>query len=114
MGRPSTTKQHDTLGVRKEMCGICGALRFDELAVSPTTIAKMSAVMHHRGPDGEGIHIADGVGLGHRRLSVIDLARGSQPMTDPSGKVANRVSRSVTASGTLEPGGATVTMSARA
>jgi len=38
--------------------------------------------MVHRGPDGRGVHLEPGLGLGHRRLSIIDLAGGAQPMHD--------------------------------
>jgi len=47
----------------------------------------MCEVMRHRGPDGEGIHVAAGIGLGMRRLAVIDLATGDQPVTNESGTV---------------------------
>ena len=45
----------------------------------------MCAALHHRGPDDEGIHVADGVGLGMRRLSIIDLAGGHQPIFNEDG-----------------------------
>ena len=48
----------------------------------------MNETLRFRGPDAEGIHVDCGTGLGHRRLSVIDLSGGAQPMADPSGKVA--------------------------
>jgi asparagine synthase (glutamine-hydrolysing) len=47
----------------------------------------MCEVMRHRGPDGEGIHVSAGVGLGMRRLAVIDLATGAQPVCNQSGTV---------------------------
>jgi asparagine synthase (glutamine-hydrolysing) len=47
----------------------------------------MCEVMRHRGPDGEGVHVAPGIGLGMRRLAVIDLATGEQPVTNESGTV---------------------------
>jgi len=70
------------------MCGICGVV-FAERGkeVSPEMLRKMTHTLRFRGPDGEGFYVEKGVGLGHRRLSVIDLARGGQPMTDPSGRV---------------------------
>ena len=60
------------------MCGICGFTGATE-ADAPTLKA-MCDIMAHRGPDGEGQYLADGVALGHRRLSLIDLENGSQPM----------------------------------
>jgi asparagine synthase (glutamine-hydrolysing) len=65
------------------MCGICGQLNFatDE-PVNPETIRLMSRSMFHRGPDDEGAFISGPVGLGFRRLSIIDLAGGRQPMSD--------------------------------
>jgi asparagine synthase (glutamine-hydrolysing) len=65
------------------MCGICGQLNFakDE-PVNPDTIRLMSRSMLHRGPDDEGDYISGPIGLGFRRLSIIDLSGGQQPMSD--------------------------------
>lgn len=60
------------------MCGICGFTGATEADAS--ILKAMCDVMAHRGPDGEGQYIDDGVALGHRRLSLIDLANGNQPM----------------------------------
>ena len=70
------------------MCGICGQLNFakDE-PVNPETIRRMSRSMSHRGPDDEGDFINGPVGLGFRRLSIIDLSGGRQPMTDAENTV---------------------------
>lgn len=62
------------------MCGIAGIIRWAAPA-APTEIEAMTAALAHRGPDGSGIHIDGGVALGHRRLSIIDLECGRQPMT---------------------------------
>lgn len=63
------------------MCGICGIWHFEkESRPEPGRIEAMCAAMRHRGPDSEGTHFGDGIGLGHRRLSIIDLATGDQPM----------------------------------
>ena len=60
------------------MCGICG---FTNAQVADRGILKaMCDIMAHRGPDGEGQYLADGIALGHRRLSLVDLANGNQPM----------------------------------
>ena len=63
------------------MCGIVGQVNFDNSPVSPVVLKRMTDVIEHRGPDGEGHWIKEGVGLGHRRLSIIDLSpAGHQPM----------------------------------
>lgn len=65
------------------MCGICG---FTEAGEGSCPVLKaMCDVMAHRGPDGEGFYVADGVALGHRRLSLIDLHDGNQPMVRATG-----------------------------
>lgn len=63
------------------MCGIAGKLVFDTAAkVDAADIHAMLAPMSHRGPDGQGVHLDRNVGLGHLRLSIIDLNTGAQPM----------------------------------
>ena len=62
------------------MCGICGFTGANGGPDDQATLKAMCDVMAHRGPDGEGRFIAGGAALGHRRLSLIDLAGGSQPM----------------------------------
>ena len=63
------------------MCGFCGILRFKgNIDVDPSMIARMSATLRHRGPDDAGIYVEGQIGLGHRRLSIIDIAGGHQPM----------------------------------
>jgi asparagine synthase (glutamine-hydrolysing) len=70
------------------MCGICGQFNFDQREpVEPETIRRMAGSIAHRGPDDEGYHVAGSVGLGFRRLSIIDLAGGHQPMSDADEKV---------------------------
>jgi len=65
------------------MCGICGIINTDsENTVAPEILVKMNDVMTHRGPDDEGTYINNNVGLGFRRLSIIDLAGGHQPMAN--------------------------------
>src|ERR1051325_12083326 len=56
------------------MCGICGKLRFDDQIVDRALIGKMCDTIVHRGPDAEGIYVAPGIGLGQRRLAIIDLS----------------------------------------
>ncbi|MBZ5679219.1 MAG: asparagine synthase (glutamine-hydrolyzing) [Acidobacteriia bacterium] len=70
------------------MCGIAGVFRFSKDAqVDPATIRQMCRTMIHRGPDDEGIYTEGPVGLGMRRLSVIDLATGNQPISNEDGTV---------------------------
>ena len=65
------------------MCGICGQLNFgDRAPVLRQNIVRMANSLAHRGPDDEGFYIAGPVGLGFRRLSIIDLEGGHQPMSD--------------------------------
>jgi asparagine synthase (glutamine-hydrolysing) len=68
------------------MCGICGvATRAGGPPVAPELMAAMCRTLIHRGPDDEGIHIEAGAGLGTRRLSIIDLAGGHQPLANEDG-----------------------------
>ncbi|HUK72175.1 MAG TPA: N-acetylglutaminylglutamine amidotransferase [Streptosporangiaceae bacterium] len=65
------------------MCGLSGELRFDGEPADVAAVARMTATMEPRGPDGSGIWAQGPVALGHRRLKIIDLsARASQPMVD--------------------------------
>jgi len=71
------------------MCGIAGILHFDtNRKVETCMLEKMTRVLHHRGPDGEGIFASKNIGMGHRRLAVIDLATGQQPMFSEDKKLA--------------------------
>jgi asparagine synthase (glutamine-hydrolysing) len=69
------------------MCGIAGILRFDGGPVAPAELRAMTDAMVHRGPDDEGFYHGSGVGLGMRRLSIIDLATGHQPIGNEDGTV---------------------------
>ena len=63
------------------MCGITGLIHFDNSPVSPEVLQRMTDAISHRGPDGEGHWIEGNVGIGHRRLAIIDLSpAGHQPM----------------------------------
>jgi asparagine synthase (glutamine-hydrolysing) len=64
------------------MCGICGIVLFDGRTVQPETIRSMTDSLAHRGPDASGCHFEPGIGLGHRRLSIIDLDSGHQPLSN--------------------------------
>lgn len=70
------------------MCGICGvAYRDPARPVQLETITRMNDALSHRGPDAEGIKTFGNVALGHRRLSIVDLAGGRQPMSNEDGSV---------------------------
>jgi asparagine synthase (glutamine-hydrolysing) len=63
------------------MCGICGIYNFEkEALVNEETIVRMRDVMKYRGPDDCGLYVKGNIGLGHRRLSIIDIETGHQPM----------------------------------
>jgi asparagine synthase (glutamine-hydrolysing) len=62
------------------MCGIVGLIKKDKSNISLDVLSKMASVLEHRGPDDEGHYIEGTVGLYHKRLSIIDLASGHQPM----------------------------------
>ena len=69
------------------MCGICGYVSREGEATAEAVRA-MAGTLAHRGPDGEGVHVEGPVGLGHRRLSIIDLSEAaSEPMTNEDGSL---------------------------
>lgn len=71
------------------MCGIAGLFHCGTIKpVDPARVARMTDVLAHRGPDGSGVWTAPGVGLGHRRLSIIDVAGSPQPMHSASKRLA--------------------------
>jgi asparagine synthase (glutamine-hydrolysing) len=70
------------------VCGICGKLALDrEAQVSPALLKSMADTIEHRGPDDEGFYFSGPVGLGFRRLSIIDLNTGHQPISNEDGTV---------------------------
>src|SRR5499427_11063927 len=65
------------------MCGIAGRFNFNpEHRIEQQQLMAMMAVIAHRGPDAGGFYTGDGIGLGHRRLRIIDLATGDQPLSN--------------------------------
>jgi asparagine synthase (glutamine-hydrolysing) len=64
------------------MCGICGVFDMGGGDVDRGLVHGMAAALSHRGPDGDGFHIDGPIGLGHRRLSIIDLSGGAQPISN--------------------------------
>jgi asparagine synthase (glutamine-hydrolysing) len=65
------------------MCGICGIFEPGrDTVIDPSIVKAMADTIYHRGPDDEGFHCGPGIGLGFRRLSIIDLAGGHQPLAN--------------------------------
>jgi len=70
------------------VCGICGKLDFSGIGINEDLLKEMCRSFSYRGPDDEGIFISPPIGLGHRRLSIIDLSSaGHQPMTNEDGTI---------------------------
>ena len=70
------------------MCGICGKLIYHgDGAVSPALVKAMADTIYHRGPDDEGYYVKGPIGLGFRRLSIIDLQSGHQPLSNEDGTI---------------------------
>ncbi len=65
------------------MCGICGIVNLSDKSL----LKKMTGVLEHRGPDDQGFYIDDNISLGNRRLSIIDLAGGHQPISNEDGSI---------------------------
>jgi asparagine synthase (glutamine-hydrolysing) len=70
------------------MCGICGVIGIDPPEVAETTTRRMMQALWHRGPDEDGLLVAPFASLGMRRLSIIDLPGGHQPVFNETGNVA--------------------------
>jgi asparagine synthase (glutamine-hydrolysing) len=70
------------------MCGVCGILSFDHsIGIEVHRIAQMAKSLSHRGPDNQGVWVKGPIGLGHCRLSIIDLTKaGHQPMSNENGR----------------------------
>ena len=69
------------------MCGIAGFVNREGQGADRAIVERMTATLAHRGPDGDGFHVSGPVALGHRRLSIIDVAGGAQPMSNEDGTV---------------------------
>jgi asparagine synthase (glutamine-hydrolysing) len=69
------------------MCGICGLVSLNGGAVDRGVLEEMSAALIHRGPDSEGVFVDNGTGLAARRLAIIDLETGDQPLSNEDGSV---------------------------
>ena len=71
------------------MCGIAGIYHFEtSRVINRDVLTRMTDIIHHRGPDGSGIYTQENIGLGHRRLSIIDLVTGDQPMFNRDQSIA--------------------------
>ena len=69
------------------MCGIAGFVNRSGEEADLATLERMTATLSHRGPDGDGFFREGAAGLGHRRLSIIDIAGGGQPMSNETGTI---------------------------
>src|SRR5438874_553087 len=69
------------------MCGIYGVLQLEGGPASAESLRRMGAMTIHRGPDDEGIHVDGAAAIGMRRLSIIDLAGGHQPLSNEDGSL---------------------------
>ena len=68
------------------MCGICGIVDYAGCPIDKDVLGRMTETLKHRGPDDSGVTMVDSAGLGHTRLSIIDLsAAGHQPMQSDNG-----------------------------
>ncbi|PIX95826.1 MAG: asparagine synthetase B [Hydrogenophilales bacterium CG_4_10_14_3_um_filter_63_21] len=71
------------------MCGITGVFDLrEQRTINREALAHINDMQSHRGPDEAGLHLEPGLGLGHRRLSIIDIASGQQPLFNEDGSVA--------------------------
>jgi asparagine synthase (glutamine-hydrolysing) len=70
------------------MCGIAGIFHLDGRSADPLALGRMTRILAHRGPDGEGLYTDAAIGLGQRRLSIVDLSElGKQPMTNEDSSI---------------------------
>jgi asparagine synthase (glutamine-hydrolysing) len=69
------------------MCGICGIFDFKNNPISRDLLENMNTQIRHRGPDGEGTYFAPGLGMANRRLSIIDIEGGTQPICNEDGTI---------------------------
>src|SRR2546425_2041901 len=69
------------------MCGIAGILNLSGQQVDEARLARMRDTLRHRGPDGEGAVALGCASLGHRRLAIVDVAGGAQPISNEDGTI---------------------------
>src|SRR5437762_12764606 len=78
----------DVRSLEPAMCGIVGIVNLNPReTVDEARLKRMRDVLRHRGPDGEGLWVDGPVGLGHRRLAIVDVAGGGQPMANADGTI---------------------------
>ena len=83
--------QYNRMGGASLVCGIAGFVNRSGLQADRAIVERMTATLTHRGPDGDGIYVNGQVALGHRRLSIIDVAGGSQPMSNEDGSSGSAI-----------------------
>src|SRR5579864_2275708 len=87
IGKFIRVRRRDT-GRRLAMCGICGAFYYDRTQhVDRSVVEAMNRQIIHRGPDEDGFYVSENIGLAMRRLSIIDLKSGQQPVTNEDGSI---------------------------
>ena len=69
------------------MCGIVGLINKNKSGINLNILQKMAASLNHRGPDDEGHFLDESVGFYHKRLAIIDIPHGKQPMTAESNTI---------------------------
>jgi asparagine synthase (glutamine-hydrolysing) len=69
------------------MCGIAGIVTSEAASIDVNRLTSMTMMLNHRGPDDRGVHVEPGLGFGHARLSIVDLAGGRQPMSNADGSL---------------------------
>ena len=85
------------------MCGIAGFFALSPRPLAPRAVLeRMVEAVRHRGPDDGGVYLDDRVGLGHRRLSIVDLSGGRQPLSDLLAQMDLRANQSLLGSGGQE------------
>src|SRR3954451_22077174 len=86
--RPGARRPRDLRGRRLAMCGSAGIVGAERLhADERARLTLMRAVLTHRGPDDAGTFCDERAGLAHRRLSIVDLAAGPQPLSNEDGSI---------------------------
>src|SRR5262245_42328665 len=87
--RQAPDTKHETPNTRsEEMCGIAGAIDLEgRRSFSAGRLLAMTGAIAHRGPDDERIHLEPGLAMGARRLSIVDLAGGRQPIANEDGTI---------------------------
>src|SRR5436853_7021902 len=86
------------------MCGICGILNLSRDRLPAEDLQAMSSVLGHRGPDDQGKLVSGPVAVGFRRLSILDLSRGHQPMCNEERDVWLAFNREIDNHAELRPG----------